>query len=375
MSKTLKIIILCLLLVFTLSSFCLASSEEANVNKNAVQATTTNEKQEPVSILNTDVYIANNNVVIENTVNGNVFVYGSSVTIQGEIQGDLFVLANNLTIKNSAEISGNIFAYATTITVSGTVSDIYAYTSSFSLEKGATVARDLKLYCNQATLTGKVKKDVYIATGKLNFAEKATNTIGGNLHYTAVQEMQIPEGAVSGEIKFTKMDTTKTVGEVISNYISKFLRVILYAIIIILLVTFFTSQFTNKITYSMSKHPFVVAGIGIASFIVVPLLALAFIITGFLTYFGIALLALYCLVLSITIAILGMAIGNYFANKFKNKTKAKTILLSIVSVIILWLLQQIPTFGNYVSIFTYIFGLGLFVFAIFNKKLNKEISE
>ena len=169
MSKTLKIFILCLLLIFTLSSFCLATSKETNVNKNAIQATTTNEKQESVSILNTDVYIANNNVVIENTVNGNVFAYGSSVTIQGEIQGDLFVLSNHLIIENSAKVSGNIFAYATTIIVSGTVSDIYAYTSSFSLEKGAIVERDLKLYCNQATLNGKVEKDVYIATGKLNF--------------------------------------------------------------------------------------------------------------------------------------------------------------------------------------------------------------
>jgi len=367
MSKTLKIFILCLLLIFTLSSFCLATSKETNVNKNAIQATTTNEKQESVSILNTDVYIANNNVVIENTVNGNVFAYGSSVTIQGEIQGDLFVLSNHLIIENSAKVSGNIFAYATTIIVSGTVSDIYAYTSSFSLEKGAIVERDLKLYCNQATLNGKVEKDVYIATGKLNFSENVVNTINGNLHYSAVQEFEIPEGAVSGEIKFTKIDNTLTPEQIIANYISNFLRVILYAIIVILLITFFTSQFTSKITHSMTKHPFIVAGIGIGSFIMIPLLALVFIITGFLTYFGIALIALYCLMLSITIAILGMAIGNYFANKFKNKTKAKSILLSIASVIIIWLLQQIPTFGSYVSIFTYVFGLGIFIYSIFKR--------
>ena len=117
----------------------------------------------------------------------------------------------------------------------------------------------------------------------------------------------------------------------------------------------------------MTKHPFIVAGIGIGSFIMIPLLALVFIITGFLTYFGIALIALYCLMLSITIAILGMAIGNYFANKFKNKTKAKSILLSIASVIIIWLLQQIPTFGSYVSIFTYVFGLGIFIYSIFKR--------
>ena len=375
MSKTLKTIILFLVIFFTFSCVCLASSEENTVKETISNEESAMQKAESVSILNTDIYTANNDVVIENTVNGNVFAYGSNVTIKGEIKGDLFVLANSLIIENTAKISGNIFAYATNINVYGTVSDIYAYTSSFSLAEGATIERDLKLYCNEVTLNGKVEKDVYVATGSLKFAEESINIINGNLHYSAVQEFEIPEGAVGGEIKFTQIDTTQSAEEVISGYISNFLRVMLYALIVILLATFFTSQFSDKVTYSMTKHPFIVAGIGILSFIVIPLLALAFIITGFLTYFGIALLALYCLVLSITIAILGMAIGNYFANKLKNKTKVKSILLSLASVIVIWLLQQIPTLGNYVSIFTYVFGLGLFVFAIFNKKLNKEMTE
>ena len=69
-----------------------------------------------------------------------------------------------------------------------------------------------------------------------------------------------------------------------------------------------------------------------------------------------------------------MAIGNYFANKLKNKTKGKFILLSIASVAVLWLLQQIPYIGGYVSIFTVVFGLGIFVFSLFVKKpINPKI--
>ena len=85
-----------------------------------------------------------------------------------------------------------------------------------------------------------------------------------------------------------------------------------------------------------------------------------------------ALLAVYLLIISITISILGMAIGNYFTNKLKNKTKGKFILLSIASVAALWLLQQIPYIGGYISIFTVVFGLGIFVFSLFVKKETLE---
>ena len=58
--------------------------------------------------------------------------------------------------------------------------------------------------------------------------------------------------------------------------------------------------------------------------------------------------------------------------ELKNKTKGKFILLSIASVAVLWLLQQIPYIGGYVSIFTVVFGLGIFVFSLFVKKETLE---
>ena len=70
-----------------------------------------------------------------------------------------------------------------------------------------------------------------------------------------------------------------------------------------------------------------------------------------------------------------MAIGNYFANKLKNITKTKFILLSIASVAVLWLLQQVPFVGGYISIFTVVFGLGIFVYSLFTKKALEEVKE
>ena len=73
--------------------------------------------------------------------------------------------------------------------------------------------------------------------------------------------------------------------------------------------------------------------------------------------------------------ILGKDLNNELISVLKNKTKGKFILLSIASVAVLWLLQQIPYIGGYVSIFTVVFGLGIFVYSLFTKKALEEVKE
>ena len=68
-----------------------------------------------------------------------------------------------------------------------------------------------------------------------------------------------------------------------------------------------------------------------------------------------------------------MAIAEPLSNKLKNKTKVKFVLISIGIAIVLYLLQLIPFVGNYISIFILVFGLGIFVMALFRRKaLPKE---
>ena len=111
----------------------------------------------------------------------------------------------------------------------------------------------------------------------------------------------------------------------------------------------------------------------IAFLFMIPFIAILLAISGYIAYFGIALLAIYLFILSITISILGIAIGNYFVKKFKEQTKVKSILLSIASVTVIWLLQLIPTLGGYISLFTIVFGLGLFLVSFFTRKDVSEL--
>ncbi len=369
MLKTRKVICLFSILFLLLSSVCMATNAEP----------ATQEKDDVLDLpfISTDLYLASNNdTVIDKPVDGNVFLYGQNVTIKSDILGDLFVLANNLTIENTATISGNVFAYASNLTVDGKVTDIYALSQNFTLNETANIYRDLKLYTDNCTINGFVEKDAYIAANTINFKDNTEGLVKGNFNYTSGTEANIPENAIAGKTNFTQLKNEQlSVNEIIRNYIISFVNVFVYAVVVILLIVKLAPKAADKLTYCLSKRPFITAGVGILGVILIPIIAILALLTGLLLYLGIALLATYVLMLSITISILGIAVGNYFASKFKNKTKAKTILLSFASVTVIWLLQLVPYIGTYVSTFTIVFGLGLILFALFSKKAtdNTEV--
>lgn len=376
MKRTIKILSLCSVILILFSTFCMAADVTSiNENENLLTAPATADNTNKISIVNSDLYIAEDNVIISDYINGNAYAIGDTVTVKGQIDGDLFILAkDSIIIDPSAKIAGNLFAFSKQITLDGAVCDVYAFTSNFTVGSNGYIFRDLRLYSSNLSVQGKIGKDVFVYANDIVFPENSKNLIGGDLHYTSTQEISIPEGVVTGSVDFTQdvqeESTQKT--NTISNYINNFVRVLIYAVVVILLASFITPKFADKATYVMSKKPFATAGIGILSIIAVPIVSIILLITGFLSYVSIALVSVYCLILSITISILGIAIGNYFATKIKNNFKGKLILLSCASVAIIWILQQLPIVGPFISLFTVVFGLGIFVYALFAKQSKVE---
>lgn len=381
MKKTFKILALCFALLVVFSSVCFATDVVTTSQEGAMPIAETSQssgENETTTIPNTNssVYEGNTNVLLNGYVNGNSFLIGQQVTISGYVKGDLFAMANSLVIESGAEITGTVFALAKDIKVLGKVSDIYALSQEFTLDENGFVARDLNLSAGTVAFQGKVGRDANLSVNTLSFAEDAKNLIGGDLNYSAPNEVTIPEDVVIGKVNFEKMTVEQpSTAKIISNYVTNFFIVVLYATLVIILATFVTPNFAKKATYSITKKPFISALIGIGAIVFIPIISIVLLFTIIFTYAGLSLLTVYILVLSITIAILGMAIGNYFADKLKNKTKTKFILLSIASVAVLWLLQQIPYVGGYISIFTVVFGLGIFIYSLFTKKALEEVKE
>ena len=381
MKKTFKILALFFALLLVFSSVCFATDVVTTSQEDIMPISETSEEVEEsktTTIPNTNsfVYENNTNILLNGYVNGNTFLIGQQVTISGYVKGDLFVVTDTLVIESDAEVTGTVFTLAKEIEVQGKVSDIYAFSQEFTLAESGFVTRDLSLSATTVVFQGKVGRTVNLSANTLSFDEDAKNLIGGDLNYSAPNEAVIPENVVIGTINFEKTTVEQpSTAEIISNYLSSFFTVALYSALIIILATFITPNFAKKATCSMTKKSFISALIGIIAIIFIPILSVVLLFTTIFTYIGLSLLVIYLLVLSIAIAILGMAIGNYFTDKLKNKTKTKFILLSIVSVTVLWILQQLPYVGGYVSIFTVVFGLGIFIHSLFSKKALEEVKE
>ncbi len=378
MKKTITILFLCFALLITFSSVCMATDSTTTTSENTAVTSDQDQASNVTTISNTnnDVYASGDEVSVVGYVNGNTFVFGKKVNVSGYINGDLFVMASSLAIENDAQINGNVFVLAQDVTISGRVNDVYSLAQNFTMSSTGLVVRNLTLSCSAASFDGKIGNNANVSAGSLTFAANAKNVIGNDLHYSSKEEANIPEGAVAGAVDFSQITVEEpTAAKIISNYITNFITVVLYAAVVIIISAFVTPKFAEKATYSMSKKSFITALIGIIAVVFIPIVSILLALTVIFAYAGISLLIVYILVLSITISILGMAIGNYFANKLKNKTKVKFILLSIASVIVLWLLQRIPFIGGYISIFTVVFGLGIFIYSLFSKKALEEVKE
>lgn len=365
MRKAMKFLFILFVLVLFFTPVCMATNNTNNVTSTPSEVPSTNK-----NVINNDLFSASSDsVVIEDIIEGNAFIYSNNVTIKGEIRGDLFVAGRSVTIDKSAVITGNLFVYGIDVTISGVVDNVYGFITNFTIEDSGRVNRDINAIVSKLTLKGYIARNANLSVSSMVLPDDVQNVIGGNLNYSSSQDLNVPSSAVKGEINASIItNEAPSTGEIISSYIGNFIRVLAYALVIILLVAFFAPNFKEKLTYSLEKRPFVSAGIGILTIILVPFIAIALMITGYLLYIGISLLVVYFVILSITISILSIAVGNYLTNKCKNKTKVKFILLSVLSAVVIWLLQLIPTFGGWMSIFTVVFGFGLFVFAFFTRK-------
>lgn len=331
------------------------------------------ENTEENAMVNSDLYLVGDDIVVNQVVDGNLFVLANKVTVKSVINGTAFIAANSCTIEDTAAINHSLFVVATDLSMSGKAFDVYALANHLTFTENAYVVRDLRLASNEFSLNGAIGRDAFVSAKTISVPENEKTIIYGNFNYSSEQELTIPETMVEGEVNFSKVSVQEpTIGEKITSYVMEGLSVVLYMTVITVLATFFAPKFLNKAAFVVSKKPFATAGIGILATVFIPIVSILIMITGVLAYVGMALLAVYFLVLSMTLAILSMAIAKQISLKIKQTTKGKFILLSIVSALIIWLLQQVPYIGRWISIFTVVFGLGIFVFSFFSKKEIEE---
>ena len=173
--------------------------ETETTDESTTQATSTQD------IYEGDLYLTGENITMDKLVNGNTYITGNNVTITGQIAGNLFVFANQVTFTD-AYIESSVYIFANEVKFQAVASDLYACCNKLEIPSDYGVYRDLNCYSNSLSILGIIGRNVNCNVTALTLEKDgAKASIYGDLAYSSASEIQIPEGSVQGETKFSKL--------------------------------------------------------------------------------------------------------------------------------------------------------------------------
>lgn len=392
---------LALFLIFC-SSICFAT--ESDYGTMLISEDSQDSQQE--SITNSDLYVLDSNCEITNNVNGNAFILADKLVLkQGvELNGDLYVCANEIILEQKSKINGNVFICSNSTTLNGEINgSIYAVSQNFDMQYFAFLSRDLHLSAQQVNLDGWIYRDAFISAQniitqenfitqnnftlddadsftfsgeilgdatinakEINFKnandEKNLNCkISGNLSYSSNEEINIPEGIVLKEVKYSNyVDTDQdNSSSNIWNYVLSLLTSLICVYIIYLIISKFMPKYLDKISNISGLNLLKYFGIGLGILILIPIVSILLFITQIGSILGVILLLIYIILLIIAKPIFIISVATFVKNKFaKNLNIYICILLSTV---ILSLITLIPYIGTLVSMLIFFIGLGMLI--------------
>ncbi len=381
LKKKIGMIVLVLITVFALVLPVARAAEtdtETDTNTSENQVTSTEEES---NFKQGDVYLTGDDITIDYIIDGNLFVFADTVTINSQIGGDAFILANTVTIGNQGYVFSNLFTVANTVNVQGVVYDLYALSNDVTIT--GYVYRDIRVSGNNLNIYGTVGRNAYVTCNNMNFAQDGTNEteetttlssqgmINGNLEYSSKNEITIPDGTVTGEVKYNQIKATNT--RTMQSYLISLGTIIATAILVWLICLWLAPKFVKKSNLIDKKSILPEIGLGILTPIVLLIVSIVLILLGITSSFGLLLVAISFILMGLSTSIFIIAINNLICNKLKIQKNIGNFGMLIVTAAVLWLIGLIPVVGSIVGIIAIIIGLGILVYYLIKKeKPNKD---
>lgn len=342
------------------------TESEAEVAPISADVSTTNSVSS--NNVTNDLYLHDSSVTIDYPVTGNVFILANDVNINNRIVGNVFVLAQNVNIQSKAYINSSLFVCAENVNIDGYVFDLYSAANKLTVSDNGRILRDITACGGALDLAGAVSRNA-----NLNFENiSVTSSINGNLSYSAKSESVSPE-LVNGEISFKEMSSNSQYANTTMDYLTDLLKILIVSMIIILVIVLAIPKFAEKEQKILENKVAPSIGYGAIALIAIPIIC--FIL--FCTVLGIMpalsiLFAYLFLILEMVSAIVAIPIAKIICTKINKNTKGMTILISILLVIVIWLLEQIPVVGNIISLLVAILGLGILSYSVFHSKIESK---
>lgn len=318
-----------------------------------------------------------NNVTISGTVNGDVFVAGSFVTVDGKINGDLIVGGGAIFIKG--EVSDDVRAGGGMVTIDGKVGrSVTALAGTVTLGSDADVDGDvlavgnnfvhlgnidgkLQVYTNEATLAGRIGKNVEAKTDRV--AVLKTAILDRNLLYTSDKEASVSaEARIAGAVK--RMPTGRALAQIAPgaqrglsrvrfriNFLS-YLSMLLLGLIFLKI----APRQVMAVSKLIGERPWRALGLGLLALVLTPIAVVILIISIIGVPLAAILGAVYILWISISSLFTGLFVGQKVFD-LVNLKENRYVMLA-VGLLLLQFVLALPTVGGFVRLLSILVAVG-----------------
>ena len=208
-------------------------------------------------------------------------------------------------------------------------------------------------------MNGVVDGDVILTVEeRLDISDGAR--IGGDLKYSALIEMKVPEGVVVGDTSFNKFEEQQILQEVTSQYYTFKVISFISALVMLFLLAFLAPKMLISGGHNIKKNPFLAFGLGLAMFIGGILVTIVLMATVVGLPLGLIWLALLLIAFYLARFFTAVWLVNYIIDFARRKNYARTILfgMAAAALLVYYLVGYIPYVGWILSVVLFLIGLG-----------------
>jgi hypothetical protein len=300
--------------------------------------------------VNGDAYLGGRNVIVEGAVNGDLLVFGGIVTLVGDVRDDVRIIGGQVNVLGRVGRNLTVLGGSINIPSSASVGgSVVAASGQFSLF--APVGKDVRVKAGTVIVGSKIGGDLKTSVDKLSLLKGAS--VRGDLVYWSKTRVKIPQDlAIEGRTIFHQ---TPLFGHVEQRYIQKLNSFLLWSSIAVrvgsIVVAFFVGVvlvwlfpvFTRQTADIVKLQPWKSFFLGFITFILLPLLAVAFFITVIGFPIGLILLLLFLLAVSLSEIFVALVIGEQIQQKSGRKPRLVSALL--LGLLIYGIITFIPFIG------------------------------
>lgn len=321
-------------------------------------------------------------VRLEDDVDGSTFLAGSKVEMTSQANGSSFMAGDNINFEGTSEfsaIAGN------TININATIyKDSFIAGNIIKVNTKANLQRDVVIAGSEVEVSGNIGRNITIYASKVVFknsviqgnakiyassisANEGTQ-INGNLSYPDDATVDIAGNVVSG--KTVKMQTTENnnnefVTAIMGKFWSFMALMLVFAVLSLAAPKLFTrmQQEYDKFDFNDGLEIFTK---GLVFLILVPVIIFVLLLMSIGIPLALILLALYFIIMYLSTIFTGYLIGYKLWQKFFNKDM-NMLVVGIFGLAILFVLNLIPGINFIVSMLTILIGMGIIYDVVLRK--------